>query len=291
MLAQLELAVGFGLVTSAIVCLAAVGLSLQFGITNYVNFAFGEVLALGAYFTLLIRQAVPSFWAAAALAVLATGIAAVGLNRLLLQPFVNRRASTLSMLIVTFALSLILQSAIQGFAGPDFRSFGLAPSHGYSFAGLRFTARQIAVIVIAAVAMVALHLTLTRTWLGKAMRAVSDDRDLARVCGIRSRRITDYTWLITGLFGGAAGIFLALSIDNFSPYFGSEFLFVVFAAVILGGIGRPYGAMAGALLVGLSTEVSAVFINPAYKEAVAFAIGVIVLLFKPNGLFNIRGKA
>lgn len=134
--------------------------------------------------------------------------------------------------------------------------------------------------------MIAVHLLLTRTRLGKAMRAMSDNPSLAAVSGINTRAITAVTWFLTGTLAGLAGTVLGLNISSITPSTGETFLFVIFAAVILGGIGKPYGAMLGALIIGLATEISAVVINAAYKLDVAF-----VLLIRPQGLLAVKGKA
>jgi len=287
----LQLALGFGVVTGGIIALSAVGLSLQFGITNYVNFAFGELLTIGAYMTLLASRWIGQFWLAALIGIGVTAVFGVMINRVLLQRFVDRRSSTLTMLIVTFALSLILQSTIQGIWGADYQRFDVPRiTTTVNVVGFLFTTRQLMMLAVAGVAMVGLHLLLTRTRLGRAMRATSDNSELARVSGIRHKRISDWTWLLASGLAGLSGVFLALTISSFTPYFGFQALFLVFAAVILGGIGRPYGAVAGAMVIGVAIEVSAVIVSPAYKDAVAFLIAIAVLLVRPNGLFNVRGK-
>jgi branched-chain amino acid transport system permease protein/neutral amino acid transport system permease protein len=139
--------------------------------------------------------------------------------------------------------------------------------------------------------MVALHILLTRTEIGKAMRAMSDSVDLAQISGIDTDRITSFTWLLSGCLAGLAGIVLAINITSFQPSFGGEFLFVIFSAVILGGVGSPYGAMLGALVIGLATEMSAVLINSAYKNDVAFALLILTLLLRPQGIIRMAGKA
>ncbi len=135
--------------------------------------------------------------------------------------------------------------------------------------------------------MVAIHLMLTRTKLGKAMRAISDDKSLAAVTGIHTELVTTIVWVLSGVLAGLAGGVLALNVASFDPNVGVTFLFVIFAAVVFGGIGRPYGAMLGALVIGLAVEVSAVFISSAYKQDVAFLVLVGVLLLRPQGLASL----
>jgi branched-subunit amino acid ABC-type transport system permease component len=134
--------------------------------------------------------------------------------------------------------------------------------------------------------MLGLHLLLTRTTLGKAMRATSSNRTLARSCGISTARVTDIAWLISGALCGAAGVALAITTVSFDFTLGSLFLIPMIAAAVLGGIGQPYGAMLGGLIVGVSSEVFAAEGNPNYKDIIAFAILIAVLLIRPRGLFG-----
>ncbi|MFZ0215685.1 MAG: branched-chain amino acid ABC transporter permease [Candidatus Dormiibacterota bacterium] len=286
------LAVGFGLVTASVLALASVGLTLQFGVTNYVNFAFGDFLTVGAYlaWTSNVQLHLP-IWAAALIGALGMGLAALVINRLVLQPFVDRRAPLLYLLIVTFGLSLILNNGVLAIWGPDFQRYAVSSAQPPINVGpFVLTATQLVIIGVACLVMIGVHLLLTRTKLGKAMRAMSDNPDLARVSGIDTGRVTAFTWFLSGGLAGLAGVVLALNITAIQPSFGSEILFVIFAAVILGGIGSAYGAMLGALVIGLVTEISAVWLS-SYKNDVAFAVLILVLLLRPNGLIRSRGKA
>ena len=146
-------------------------------------------------------------------------------------------------------------------------------------------------MAIAVVLMLAVHTMLKTTRLGKSMRAMSDNTTLAMTSGIDTKRITTITWFLSGTLAGLAGTVLGITEGNLTPASGELFLFVIFAAVIVGGVGSIYGAMAGAVLIGLATEISAAFINPAYKLDIAFVILILTLLFRPSGLFARPGKA
>ena len=132
--------------------------------------------------------------------------------------------------------------------------------------------------------MAAVHVMLKYTKFGKAQRAVADNKDLARVTGITVGRVVTITWLITGAMAGLAGFILGMTVGAITPTLGFNFLLTVFAAVIIGGLGKPYGAMAGALIIGLVTEVSALYIDPDYTTVLAFAILLLALAFRPQGL-------
>lgn len=285
-------ALGFGLVTASILALASVALTLQFGVTNYVNFAHGELLTFGAYFAWLANSHYGwNIWIALLVGAILTGILAVIINLIVLQPFTKRQYPVLFMLVVTFGLSLILSNVLLAAFGADFQRYTVPPDTQYNIGPFLLTGSQLIIIGIAIVTMVGLHVLLNYTKLGKAMRAMSDNPTLARNCGIDTELVTNFTWLLTGFLAGLAGVVLALNISSFQPASGGDFLFVIFAAVILGGIGRPYGAMAGALVIGIVTEIAAIPLSSDYKNDAAFAILVLVLLFRPQGIFASEGKA
>jgi branched-subunit amino acid ABC-type transport system permease component len=280
------LSVGFGLVTTSVLAVAAIGLSLQFGITNYVNFAYGDFMALGAYFTFALNNQVLhiNIWVSVALATLLMGVFGVLINQLLLGPFARRFKSTHYVLIVTFGLSLVMLNVIYSIWGANVQFYSLPPGTAHKIGPLLLTTSQLVVMGIAVALLVAIHTTLKTTRLGKSMRAMSDNGTLAMSSGIDTRRITTITWFLSGALAGVAGAVLGISEGNLTPAAGELFLFVIFAAVILGGIGSVYGAMAGAVVIGMATEISAAFINPAYKLDVAFVALILTLLVRPNGL-------
>lgn len=292
-MSQFWLAFGFGLVTASVLAIAAVGLSLQFGITNYINFAYGDFMALGAYFTYELNTSLLHWnvWIALVGGSLLMGVLAVLLNRFLLSPFARRFDKSFYVLIVTFGLSLIILNVIYSFWGADVRAYNMPIEQVLHIGPFLLTRNQLIVMAISVVLMMLVHLMLKTTRLGKSMRAMSDNTTLAMTSGIDTRRITTITWFLSGTLAGLAGTVLGITEGNLTPYAGELFLFVIFAAVIVGGVGSIYGAMAGALLIGLAMEVSAVFINPAYKLDIAFIFLIFTLLFRPNGLFTRAGKA
>ena len=280
------LSVGFGFVTASVLAIAAVGLSLQFGITNYVNFAYGDFMALGGFFAYVLNNQVfhLDIWVALVLGAFGMGLLAVVINRLILGPFARRFRSSHYVLIVTFGLSLILLNLEYSIWGAQVRFFHMPISQAQSIGPLLLTRNQMIVMGIAVALMVAVHTMLRVTRLGKCMRAMSDNTTLAMTSGIDTKRITTITWFLSGSLAGVAGVVLGISEGNLTPASGELFLFVIFAAVIVGGVGSIYGAMAGAVLIGMATEISAAFINPAYKLDIAFVILILALLIRPSGL-------
>lgn len=286
------LTLGFGIVTAAVLALASVGLSLQFGVTNYVNFAYGAYLAVGMYMTYTCITAFHlPFLLGAVIGILTAGIVAVVVDILILERFVKRGTSGFFLLIVTFGLQLILLNLAQAIWGVGFDRYPIAQGAPLTIGPFSVTVAQLEVVGVAIIALVAVHLLLTKSRLGKAMRAMSDNKMLAKASGIDINATTLWTWFFTGCLAGLGGIALALNTVEFQVFTGNSFLFVIFAAVILGGIGKIYGAMLGALIIGLVVGLSSLVISSAYNVDVAFAVLVIVLLIRPQGIFSIAGKA
>jgi len=292
LLHTLLLSFGFGLITASILAIAAVGLSLQFGITNYINFAYGDLLTFGVYTAFVVNQRLGlNIWIGLVVAVILTAILAWLINLLILRPFTERGTSPIIMLVVTLGISLILQNTILAIFSEQFQNYNMSTGNPLSIGPFLFTPLQLGIIGLAIVTMLAVHSLLRYTRLGKAMRAVSDSPELARVSGINTRLIVNAVWLLAGGLGGLSGVVLAFNVASFTPTVGFGFLFIIFAAVILGGIGSPYGAIAGALVVGIATELSAAFISSEYKNAIALVILIIALLIRPQGIFASRGRA
>ena len=287
------LSVGFGFVTASVLAISAVGLSLQFGITNYITFAFGDFMALGSFFAYVLNSQVfhLDIWIALVLGSLGMGVFAVIVNRLILGPFSRRFTKNHYLLIVTFGLSLILLNLEYSIWGAQVRFFNMPISAALHIGPLLLTRNQLIVMGIAVAPMLGVHILLKTTRLGKSMRAMSDNTTLAMTSGIDTKRITTITWFMSGALAGVAGTVLGISEGNLTPASGELFLFVIFAAVIVGGVGSIYGAMAGAVLIGLATEISAAFINPSYKLDIAFVILILALLVRPSGLFSRPGTA
>jgi branched-subunit amino acid ABC-type transport system permease component len=279
-------AVGFGIASGAVLALGAVGFSVQFGMSNILNITYGSLMTLAAYVGLFAIDRGVNAWAALAIAAVAIGAASVVFHRLLLAPLVSRGTRPFAIVIVTVSAGVVLQYVIVAVAGPDTQSYGEQSGQTFHLLGMTLSASQVAIIILATTLMLALHLLLTRTTLGRAMRATASNRILAQSSGIDADRISDFAWLISGMLCGAAGVALAITTVSFDFSLGPVFLIPMIAAAVLGGIGQPYGAMLGGLVVGIATELAAAFSNPAYSEVAAFAILIVMLLIRPRGLFG-----
>jgi len=282
--------IGFGLVTASVIALAAVGLSLQVSVTNYINFAYGDFMTFGAYVAYSVGAAGVNFFLAAAVGGAVTGLLGLAANLAVFRSFIERKARLITLLVVTLGVSLILQNAIVVIWGTGAYRYPIRMGNALHLGPFILTPGAIILILLAALLMFGLHLFLQYTRFGKAFRAVSNNNDLALASGIDVNRVVNWTWVVSGFFAGIAGVGLVLETNTLRPVVGFNELFLVFAAIIMGGIGRPYGAMLGALAIGLATEVSGMFVDSAYKSAIAFGILVAVLVLRPQGIFASRGR-
>ncbi len=283
-----------GLVLGSIYALGAIGLSLTFGILRFANFAHGETMTLGAYFAWTLVQI--TGWhplAVLPLAMALTVIVVLGIDRGFYRPF--RASPAIMLVIASFGMMLMVRSVVQFVWSVQVKS--MVPGIQMPivlFDWLRISPKHVTIIVSALILMFAVHYLLAHTKIGKAMRAMADSPELARLTGIDTENVIRATWIIGGSLAAAAGVLLAID-THVETMMGFKLLLPVFAATILGGIGRPYGAVAGGLVIGLAEELSSYpwigvepLLNPGYKAGVAFAIMVVMLIWRPSGLF--RGR-
>jgi neutral amino acid transport system permease protein len=283
-----------GLVTGSIIALGAVGVSLVYGILRIVNFAHGDYLVFGAYVALAVNVGWNGHIVLAAVAaIVATAVLSAGLEFALWRPLRRKGAGLFSLFIAAIGLALVLRHVVflVGEARP--RRYDVDVFQVYEVGGIRLSQSQLIAIGIAFAAIVLVGLVLARTGLGKAMRALSDNRSLAAVAGIDVDRTVVLTWVLAGGLAGIAGLLQALILNAFTPNFGFLLLLPIFAAVVLGGIGSAYGALVGGVALGLAMELStwdalAGGAPAVYKPVVAFGVLIVVLLLRPQGVF---GKA
>ena len=281
-----------GLVTGSVIAIGAVGVSLVYGILRLVNFAYGDFMAFGALAAYAFNGPLGlGMVPATLLGMLATAVLSLVLDIALWRPLRARRAGFMSLFLASIGLALVLRQVLLLAYGPQPQSYAVDQYKVYVIGSVRLSEPQFITIVVAAAAIVAIGLLLARTTIGLTMRALADDRALAAIAGIRVGRVITYTWLISGLLAGLAGVLAGLVQSSFDPNFGFQLLLPVFAAVVLGGIGSAYGALAGGLVLGLAMELStwpSLFggVDPVYKPVVAFAILAAALMVRPQGLFG-----
>ncbi|HEY7495208.1 MAG TPA: branched-chain amino acid ABC transporter permease [Candidatus Tectomicrobia bacterium] len=277
----------YGLISGSIVALGAIGLTLIYGILNFANFAHGDLMALGAYLVLFFRVSLAlPMWLSFILGVLCTALLGVCLDRVWFRPLRQRQARAAILAISSLGLALILQNLIRMLWGPQAQYYSRAIHFPFTVPVLqvRLNTQQILIFAIALGLVMLVSLFLQRTKLGKAMRATSDNFSLALVSGIDTELVVILTWLLGAGLAAAGGVLLGMSV-RLQPIMGWDLLLPIFAAAILGGIGSPYGAMAGAVIIGLAEELSTPFIPTEYKTAVSLVLLVLVLLVRPRGLF------
>jgi branched-subunit amino acid ABC-type transport system permease component len=282
-------ALGFGLVSASIIAIAAVGFTMQFGITNMINLAYGQVMIASAYAAYELNHTGVSIWLSLIIGALFGAALSFLLNRLVYGPFQRKGTNLIGMVIISLAVGLLIANVMLPIVGYYSVSYHVDTGPTFHLGSIALTGIQLLIMGVAVVTMLVIHALLTLTRLGKAMRATAANPTLARNCGIPTRRVVDVAWLITGALCGIAGTVAGINSDSFSVSNGSEFLIPIIAASVLGGAGNPYGAMIGAVIIGEMTEISAAVISPQYKQVAAFAVLVLVMILRPQGLLAKRG--
>jgi branched-subunit amino acid ABC-type transport system permease component len=277
---------GFGVVTAAILAIAAVGFTLQYAVTNVLNLAYGAIMSIGALTAYAVNHSGASIWLALVAGAGCTAVVSVALSRGVFEPFRRRGLQLFGMVIVTIALDLFISNGLLIVAGSNPFTYTAQAGRTYRFLQMIFTSQQLVVIGIALAAMLAVRVILQWTKLGRAMRATAADENLARACGINTQLVKDAAWLLSGALCGVAGVVLGLSVSGWTVSTGDSLLITVVAAAIVGGIGQPYGAILGALLLGLATSIVGGFFSPSYTDITAFVILVLFLVFRPTGLMS-----
>lgn len=293
-------AIADGILTGAIIALGAIGVSFTLQIMRFANFAHSELLTWGAYlaaaFVAVAGPGAPtgplSFgWqllAAALLAAALTGLLAWAVDALVFRRLRRRGAHPLTMVFAAFGAALVMRHIVVLIWGHDSRFYTRELQMAYELLpGVRVLPDQIFILALALVVVAGLHLFLTYSRTGMAMRAMAESPALARVCGVEVDAVIRTTWIVSGALAALAGVFAGLT-PQLHPEIGTNLLLALFAAAILGGIGSLPGAVLGGLLVGIAENVSLLVVNPGYKQAMPFLLLLLVLLVRPQGIFGER---
>lgn len=294
----------YGIILGSIIALGGVGLTLIWGITDLFNCAHGDQMTVGAYIALLVGSMLSrvgflqgevgpfSFsWGllvAFIPAILISAGLAILIDRWVYKPLRQWGATSIVGFIASIGIAFALRGLIYIVWGADFHFYfkGIRPMLFLPF-GIKLRIDEIFIMVVAWAAVAVTYLFLARTKTGKALRAVADNADLARVAGIGTERMIVWAWAIAGTLIAVAGILYGIE-TQLRPEMGWIFLLPLFAAIILGGQGSITGALAGGLVMGIAQQVSTAWLLPTYKPAVAFMIMVLTLLFRPQGIFGRR---
>jgi len=293
-------AIADGILTGAIIALGAIGVTFTLGIMRFANFAHGELLTWGAYVALAVvaftGPGAPtgplSFgWqllAAALVAAAVTGLAAWAIDALVFRRLRRRGAMPLTMVFAAFGAALVMRHLIVLVWGHESRYYTRELQIAVELLpGVRVLPDQLFILALALAAMLALHMFLTRSRTGMAMRAMAESPALAQVCGIEVDGVIRLTWIISGALAALAGVFTGLT-PQIHPEIGFNLLLSLFAAAILGGTGSLAGAVAGGFLVGLAENLALLVISPGYKGAMPFLLLLVILVMRPQGIFGDR---
>ena len=294
---------GNGLLLGIIISVASVALSLLYGVTRIVNFAHGEVIALGAIATLFFSSPIDyrvlfldkfsplgiNFALSCLLAVLLCGLFGGLLELILFRPLRKGNVGNIAVLVVTIGLSIFIRHLYLLFATGRVQNFPLELERRQTYLFFDMTPRNLKVLIAGIFVMILIGLLLTYTRLGKAMRAVRDSEELSSISGINSDNIILITWISSSMLAGLAGVFQAI-INDVRWNMGFLILLLIFAGTVLGGIGTSFGAMVGGFIIGILVQVSVglPFMegHTEAKNAVALAIMIVILLFRPQGIFG-----
>jgi branched-subunit amino acid ABC-type transport system permease component len=283
---EVLLTLGFGLVTAAILSLSAVAFTLEYAVTKVANLSHGEILTIGAYTAYLVHQSTGSVLLAALGAAAAGGAVALAMHAAVIDRFVRRGIGTMPTFIATLGMSFVIQNVLVIIFGAANVAYTIPQGAPHQVGPFLWTSAEEEIITSALAITAVLYLIITYTKFGKALRAVSQNRDLARVTGINARLVAAATWFLAGLVAGYAGFILAESVGTFNPYFGFSFFLITLTAAVAGGLGKPFSTLAGAIIVGIVLEFTGGYISASYEIAFAFAILAMVILVRPRGLFT-----
>jgi len=273
-----------GVLVASLLALGAVGLSLTFGVARFANVAHPDFMMLGAYATFAFNTLVGvPFWWAALLGIGAALLVGVPVARLAYDKLPV--TGTVQLLVISIGVSFILRHAVLFAFGSSLLQFSVPLQRPYVWGPVRLTPYQLLTLAVAAVLVLAVHLLLSRTKLGRVLRAIADNPVLTEIAGADVGRARLAMWFIAVLLAATGGILFGLNLV-IQPNMGWDLVIPIFSAAIVGGIGNPYGAMGGALVIGLAQEWSTLLIPASYKEAIAFGAMALCLMFRPRGLWG-----
>lgn len=279
-------AVGSGIADAAILMLSALAMTLQHSITGHANFAHGAFLTMAAYMMVAFSPVIGNLYLLALIGVVLSATLAWAMNTTVLQPFRKVTSSLTVFLIVTFALETVFENGVAVGFGLNYVAITVPTQTAHRVGPFLWTPLEELIMVTAVAVVVAVFAVLKFTPFGREQRAVADDVVLARVVGIKANRVISYTWLLTGALAGLAGAALGATTGTFDNQLGFNFLLLTFAAVIVGGLGRPFGAVIGALVIGVVTALTGYYVSSGYAQVGALLILLLALLVRPQGLLR-----
>lgn len=281
-----------GLIAGSIYALVASGFSLIYSTAKFVHFAHGAVITLAAYILFALFSVWEiNFWVAALLTIALTAVAGLVLDKLVYKPLRDKKASASILLIASFVLLILLESAVLLFFGADVKTIGfIRIEKGWEIGSAIITPLQIGIIVVSVLLFVGLYWFMRFSRFGKALRAVSDNKETAEVFGISSEKIIALSFVIGSAIAGLAGVLVALE-QNLEPTMGTHLIIKGFTGAVVGGIGNVPASILGAFLVGIVENFGIVFLPSGYKDAIAFLVLFIFLIWRPQGIAGTKKGA
>jgi branched-subunit amino acid ABC-type transport system permease component len=275
-----------GIAAGAVYALFAVGLTMVYGVFRFINFSHAELITWGAYLALMFSRPPVSWplYLAAVPAVILTVAFGLSQEWLVYRPL-RRRAGPIALLIASIGLSYLLRNVLRLVWGSDLQGFGLPAARGIEFGGYFLTEIQLLTAATAVFFLAMLYLLLTRSLLGKSLRATSDNPELAEIMGVHMGQVSATVWILASSFAAVGGLLLACD-TSLEPSMGVSNLIKAFAAVLLAGAGNVWGALIGGLIIGVAENLSVAVFSPGYKDFIAFGMIFLLLLFKPRGIFG-----
>jgi|GEM_PF-3208864 len=270
---------------SAYTAVGSLGFSLQYATTNVLNLAFGDLMVVAGFITYSVEQTGVNFFVAAATGVAGTCALSYLLSRWMLIPALRRKMSAAALILLTIGLSIVIEAAIDMIWGAPAVSFGLSANPVLRAGSFSWTAVDVASVVCAVVLLFGTYVLMEHTTLGRNMRAIASNKELATAHGVAADRIMTISWVISGLLCGIAGILLCAETQSFNAVTGFTFTVVIVAAAFVGGIGQMGGAVLGAVVVGFVSQFASAYSNPAYVDVFAFGLLALALLVRPTGIF------
>ena len=265
--------------------LAALGFNLEVAVSRTLNAGYIVVMTVGEFTALAVNRVGINIWWSGLIATAVGGIAAILIYRIVVEPFQRRGVQMFVIVLITASLATLAFALATIIFGSSVFSYS-APRSFDSPVGTILTKEQLFVIVFAVVVVIAVDLITRFTSLGRNIRAIADDDQLARSAGIPVRAVTQLTWFLSGLIGGVAGFFVGLTDVNFSAISNQDYLVLLIAAAFVGGVGKPYGALLGALVIGMTTKFAALWINPALSPLIGFLMLILVIIVRPSGILG-----
>ncbi|AEC01350.1 branched-chain amino acid ABC transporter permease [Parasphaerochaeta coccoides] len=277
-----------GITIGSTYALVAIGFTMIFGVLELTNFSNSSLYMFGAYITYLLYSIVGArFFLAFTISIVLTGVLGYGVDRFALRRLRKKRAPKLSGLITTLGMSMVIDNSVMVFFGTDSKSFTNFMDFGKFYVGNAVvTWTQVIILSVACILMITLSIIVYRTKIGKAMGAIAQNQDAARLMGINTNKVISFTFIVSGFLACVAGTMVAMYYRSIETSMGTSIGTKIFAAAILGGVGILPGAVVGGLVLGVVETMVSAYISTGYRDAISFTILILVLLIMPNGLFG-----